>query len=43
MSSSESYTRAGPEKRRPSLPVIFATEPSGREIALQDLDVAASS
>mmetsp|Transcript_21366 Transcript_21366/g.39993 ORF Transcript_21366/g.39993 Transcript_21366/m.39993 type:complete len:324 (-) Transcript_21366:35-1006(-) len=29
MASSWSYTRARPEKRRPSLPVILATEPSG--------------
>src|SRR5437016_951291 len=29
MSSSESYTLAGPDNRNPSFPVIFATEPSG--------------
>lgn len=32
MSSSESYTLAGPSNTRPSLPVIFATQPSGAKL-----------
>jgi hypothetical protein len=32
MSSSESNALAGPLKRRPSLPVIFATAPSGARV-----------
>ena len=32
MSSSESYTLAGPSKTRPSLPVILATQPSGARL-----------
>lgn len=32
MSSSESYTLAGPSNTRPSLPVIFATQPSGARL-----------
>ena len=32
MSSSESNTRAGPEKRRPSLPVILPTAPPGARL-----------
>ena len=32
MDSSESYTFAGPENRSPSLPVIFATAPSGARL-----------
>ena len=32
MSSSQSYTRAGPENVRPSLPVILATAPPGARL-----------
>jgi hypothetical protein len=32
MSSSESNTRAGPENRRPSLPVILPTAPPGARL-----------
>ena len=38
--SSELNTRALPSKRRPSLPVIFATAPSWSEVAVKNDEVA---